>query len=88
MALFVNKYVLGCEKCQRNKPAQHLKAILQPQEVPTEPWQHVSVDLIMQLLSSSHFNSIAIYIDHYFDQAHLVPCKSNLTAKGAATLHY
>jgi hypothetical protein len=27
-------------------------------------------------------------VDHYSDQAHLVPCKSNLTAKGAANLHY
>jgi hypothetical protein len=88
MALFVDKYILGCEKCQRYKPAQHPKAFLQPQEVSTGPWQHVSIDLIMQLPFSNHFDSITIYVDHYSDQAHLVPCKSNLTAKGAANIHY
>jgi hypothetical protein len=88
MALFVDKYVLGCEKCQRYKPAQHPKAVLQPQEVPIGPWQHVGVDLITQLPPSNYFDSIAVYVDHYSDQAHLVPCKSNLTAKGAADLHY
>jgi hypothetical protein len=88
MALFVDKYVLGCEKCQRYKPAQHPKAVLQPQEVPAGPWQHVGVDLITQLPPSNHFDSIAVYVDHYSDQAHLVPCKSNLTAEGAADLYY
>jgi hypothetical protein len=88
MASFVDKYVLGCKKCQRYKPAQHPKAVLQPQEVPAGPWQHVGVNLITQLPPSNHFNSIAVYVDHYSDQAHLVPCKSNLTAEGAADLHY
>jgi hypothetical protein len=88
MASFVDKYILGCEKCQRYKPAQHPKAVLQPPEVSAEPWQHVGIDLITQLLLSDHFNSIAVYIDHYSDQAHLVLCKSNLTAKGTTDLHY
>jgi transposase InsO family protein len=88
MASFVDKYILGCEKCQRYKPAQHSKAVLQPQEVPAGPWQHVGVDLITQLPPSNHFDSIAVYVDHYSDQAHLVPCKSNLIAEGAADLHY
>jgi hypothetical protein len=88
MASFVDKYVLGCEKCQRYKPAQHPKAVLQPQEVPAGPWQHVGVDLITQLPHSNHYDSIAVYVDHYSDQAHLVPCKSNLMAEGAAKLHY
>jgi hypothetical protein len=37
IALFVDKYVMGCEKCQYYKPAQHSKAVLQPQEVPAGP---------------------------------------------------
>jgi hypothetical protein len=47
MASFVDKYVLGCEKCQCYKLAQHSKAVLQPQEVSAGPWQHIGVDLIM-----------------------------------------
>jgi hypothetical protein len=67
MASFVDKYVLSCEKCQHYKPAQHPKAVLQPQEVPAGPWQHVGVELITQLPPSNHFDSIAIYVDHYSD---------------------
>jgi hypothetical protein len=88
MALFIDKYILDCEKCQHYKPAQHSKAVLQPQEIPAELWQHVGINLIMQLPLSNHFNFIAIYMDHYSDQAHLVPCKSNLTAEGTANLYY
>jgi hypothetical protein len=88
MASFVDKYILGCERCQRYKPAQYPKAVLQPQEVPAGPWQHVGVDLITQLPLSNHFDFIAVYVDHYSDQAHLVPCKFNLTAESAANLYY
>jgi transposase InsO family protein len=42
----------------------------------------------MQLPSSNHFDSIVVYVDHYSDQAHHVPCKSNLTAESTANLHY
>ena len=81
-------HVLGCDQCQRYKPAQHPKATLQPQETPAGPWEHVGVDLITQLPPSDGYDSIAVYVDHYSDQAHLVPCKSNLTAEGAADIHY
>jgi transposase InsO family protein len=42
----------------------------------------------MQLPPSNHFDSIAIYVDYYSNQTHLVLCKSNLTAKDTANLHY
>jgi hypothetical protein len=37
MGASVEKYVLGCNKCQRYKPAQHTNATLQPHETPTAP---------------------------------------------------
>ena len=88
MAAFCEKYVLGCEQCQRYKPAQHPRAILQPQEVPTRPWDHIGVDLITQLPQSRGFDSVAVYVDHFTDQTHLIPCKSTITAEGVADLHY
>ena len=33
MSSFIEKFVLGCEQCQRYKPVPHSKATLQPQEV-------------------------------------------------------
>jgi hypothetical protein len=88
MASFVDKYVLDCERCQRYKFAQHLKAVLQPQKVSAGPWQHISINLITQLPLFNHFDSIAVYVDHYSNQAHLVLYKSNLTAESTADLHY
>jgi transposase InsO family protein len=88
MGASVEQYVLGCDKCQRYKPAQHPNSMLQPHETPTAPWEHVSVDLITQLPGSNGFDSICVYVDHYLDQCHLVPCKSNLTAEDAADIHY
>jgi transposase InsO family protein len=88
MGASVEKYVLEYDKCQRYKPAQHPNATLQPYKTPTALWEHVGVDLITQLSGSNRFDSICVYIDHYSDQCHLVPCKSNLTAEGAADIHY
>jgi hypothetical protein len=87
MGTLVEQYVLECDKCQHYKPAQHPNATLQPHKTPTVPWEHVGVDLITQLLESNGFNSICIYVDHYLDQCHLMPCKSNLTAEDAADIH-
>lgn len=88
MGAFIEKYVLGCEICQRYKSAVHPRAILEPHEVPAGPWEHVGVDLITQLPPSRGFDAICVYVDHYSDQTHLVPCKSTLTAEGTADLHY
>lgn len=88
MAAFVETYVLGCDKCQRYKPAPHPRAILQPHDVPDAPWEYVGVDLITQLPASQGFDSIAVYVDHYSGQAHLIPTKSTVSAEGIADLHY
>jgi transposase InsO family protein len=88
MGASVEQYVLGCDKCQRYKPAQHPNSTLQPHKTPAAPWEHVGVDLITQLPGSNGFDSICVYVDHYLDQCHLVPCKSNLIAEGAANIHY
>jgi transposase InsO family protein len=84
----VEQYVLGCDKCQRYKLAQHPNTTLQPHKMPTAPWEYVEVDLITQLPRSNGFDSICVYVNHYLDQCHLVSCKSNLTAESAADIHY
>ena len=88
MAAFVENYVLGCDICQRYKHARHPRATLQPQEVLSQPWKNIGVDLITQLPRSNGLDSIAVYVDHLTDQTHLVPCDSTLSAEGAAELHY
>jgi hypothetical protein len=88
MGASMEQYVLGCNKCQHYKPAQHLNTTLQLHKTPAAPWKHVSVDLITQLPRLNGLDSVCVYVDYCLDQCHFVPCKSNLTAEGAANIHY
>lgn len=88
MASSVEQYVLGCNRCQRVKPAHHPKATLQPQPVPSGPWENIGVDLIGPLPMSNGFDMIAVYVDHFSNQCHLVPTTSTVTAEGIADIHY
>lgn len=88
MAASVEQYVLGCDRCQRYKPTSHLKSVLQPQAASEKPWKNVGIDLITQLPSSRGFESIAVIVDHYSDQVHLVPTHNNLTAEGTQDIYY
>ena len=88
LATFVNKYVAGCDACQRYKPAKHPRAILQPHEVPNGPWQTVGVDLITGLPTVNGYDAIAVYIDHYSKQVHVIPTTSEVDADGMADIHY
>ena len=88
LTAFVNKYVVGCDTCQRNKSARHPRAILQPHEVPTGPWQTMGVDLITGLPLVDKYDAIAVYIDHYSKQTHVIPTTSEVDAEGIADIHY
>ena len=88
MAASVEQYVLGCDRCQRYKSAPHPKSVLQPQPAPERPWENVGIDLITQLPASQGFEAIAVIVDHYSDQVHLVPTHNTLTAEGTQDIYY
>ena len=85
---FVEKYVLGCDQCQRYKAAAHPRATLQPHEVPEAPWTVIGVDLITGLPPSKGKNVIATYVDLYSKQVHLVATTDTVTADSIGDLHY
>ena len=83
----VNRYVAGCEKCQRTKPKRHMpKAPLNPHDAPPYPWHTVSGDMIGELPESSGYNAIAVFVDRFSKQIHVIPSNTNCTALGMATL--
>jgi hypothetical protein len=55
----IETYVKGCIKCQRTKKV----GLLHPNTVPTEPWEEISIDLIMKLPKSRGFTAICIIVD-------------------------
>ena len=81
----VAKYVRGCEKCQatkthRNKPV----GLLHPHDIPSEPWEIISTDLIGELPKSGGYNAIAVVIDTFTKQLRLIPTSMSLTSEGMA----
>uniref|UniRef100_A0A0W0GER4 Putative reverse transcriptase-rnase h-integrase n=1 Tax=Moniliophthora roreri TaxID=221103 RepID=A0A0W0GER4_MONRR len=72
MSSFVRKYVQGCERCQRSKPAVHSDATLHPHNVPEGPWNVVGVDLITGLPESQGYDAIITYVNLYSKQTYTI----------------
>jgi hypothetical protein len=88
MAGFISTYVEGCDRCQRYWKDLHLKALIQPQEVPEGPWQMIGIDLIGPLPVSRGKDAILNIVDHYTKQIHLFPVTTQLTANGVASIYF
>ncbi|KAF7762546.1 hypothetical protein Agabi119p4_9139 [Agaricus bisporus var. burnettii] len=60
----VQKYVEGCDQCQRNKNRPTpLAGKLMPNPIPTKPWADVSVNFIVKLPESQGMDSILVVCD-------------------------
>ncbi|SJL18797.1 uncharacterized protein ARMOST_22398 [Armillaria ostoyae] len=79
----VETYIAGCEMCQRTKSSNQAKsALLHPNAVPTEPWTHISVDMVTRLPDSNGYDALLVVIDRFSKAIILVPCNKDLSAKG------
>ena len=84
----IRKYIMGCEKCQRVKPLrQKPKSVLHPHDVPSEPWQIISVDLIGELPESNGYNGICVFVDRFTKQIHAIPTNMTITSEGMAKMY-
>lgn len=88
LAAFVSKYVAVCDTCQHYKPTKHPCVVLQPHKVPNSLWQTVGIDLVTGLPVVNGYDAIAVYIDHYSKQVHVIPTTSEVDADGMADIHY
>lgn len=78
----IRKYITGCDMCQRTKThCEKPHAPLQPNEIPKEPWEIVSVDLIGELPESSGDNAICVIVDRFTKQIHVLPTHTTLAAR-------
>ena len=83
----VREYVTGCDTCQRMKPHRvKPPAPLVPNEIPTEPWKVVSIDLIGELPESQGHNAICVIVDRFSKQVHAIPTTIEITSEGIARI--
>lgn len=89
MKNYVNRYVDGCDTCQRNKPSHHKPfGLLKPLSVPEGPWQDVSYDLIVKLpVTQAGNDTIMVVVDRLTKEAHFIATKEDgLNASKTAEL--
>jgi hypothetical protein len=84
----IQKYVVSCDLCQRNKPSQRSKiGLLKPLPIPEYPWQQISMDLITQLPRSKLGNdAIVVFVDKLTKMVHYIPTTTNVTAPKLAKI--
>jgi hypothetical protein len=77
----IEKYVKGCDSCQRNKTIRQPKATeLRPHDTPTTPWESISVDIVGPLPVSNSHNAILAVIDRFSKMIRLIPTTTELTS--------
>jgi len=83
----VDRFVRNCHTCRRTKATSHAPyGLLRPLPVPTQPWQHISVDFVTGLPPSKGYDAICVFVDRLTKQRHLLPCTTTITAEGLAEL--
>lgn len=84
---FVNKYVDGCRKCQKNKVfSQKPQGELHPNAIPQRPFQKITVDFIVKLPLSQGFDSIMVVTCRLSKRIYAIPCNENIDSEGATRL--
>jgi len=85
----IKRYVAGCERCQVTKPNRQPKRNhLHPNEVPQNPWEIVSIDLIGPLPESAGYDGILVIVDRFSKMARYIPINMNITAQGVAKISW
>jgi len=89
----VQKYIKSCHSYQSKKTSptkQYSKN--HPLPTPRNPWDQVSMDFLVNLLSSAlldqKFNSLFVVEDMLSKQCHLIPTTTNAKAEGIAKLYF
>jgi hypothetical protein len=88
MSRYIGKYVSTCDLCLHTKAQRHFSVgELHPLPVPSEPWDTISVDFIVELPKSSGHDVIMVVVDSVIKKAHFVPTVTTITAVGTACLY-
>uniref|UniRef100_A0A803TQ72 Gypsy retrotransposon integrase-like protein 1 n=1 Tax=Anolis carolinensis TaxID=28377 RepID=A0A803TQ72_ANOCA len=83
----VKAYVHQCPVCATVKGGGGKPSgLLRPLETPAAPWEHISMDFIVDLPPSNGKTVIWVVVDLFSKQAHFIPCRSMPNAEQLAQL--
>ena len=83
----IKRYVKNRIMCQRSKVVRRaLYGMLQPNEVPGQPWKSIAMDFITDLPNSDRYDTILVVIHRLTKMSQFIPCKEDLDARQFATL--
>ncbi|MBW0582017.1 hypothetical protein O181_121732, partial [Austropuccinia psidii MF-1] len=87
MNQFIKDYVSSCQQCSRNKNIHHKKfGLLKPLQIPSGPWNSLSMDFITQLPLSKNFDSILVVVDRFSKMEIFIPTYGAITALDLAQI--
>ncbi|MBW0513609.1 hypothetical protein O181_053324 [Austropuccinia psidii MF-1] len=81
MNQFIKDYVSSCHKCSRNKNIHHEKVgLFKPLQIPSGPWNSLSMDFITKFPLSNSLASILVVVDRFSKMAIFIPTYGTITA--------
>jgi len=85
----IAEFVKKCDSCQRNKKGQTSRqGLLQPLQLPSTPWESISMDFVVSLPeTNTGFDQIIVFVDRLTKMVHLVPSYMTDTAVDIAHLY-
>jgi hypothetical protein len=82
---YLQRYIDNCDMCKRIKPIRHAPfGLLKPLQLPTRPWDSISMDFITGLPEAEGSNTLWVIIDRLTKMAHFVICKDTMGLKDLA----
>lgn len=88
MSHFIAAYTKGCDRCSRTKtfPAKPVGHLV-PTQIPSDVWQHISVDFITGLPECQGYNAIMVVVDKLSKMIHIIATTDKITSEGTARLY-
>jgi transposase InsO family protein len=89
VAAAVKEHVQACAICQRNKVEHlHPAGLLQPLEVPSTIWSHITMDFVEGFSRVNGKSVILTVVDRFSKYAHFVPLGHPYTATSVAKVFF
>ena len=83
----IKQYVKNCDTCQQSKAVRPVPdGLLQPNQVPDQPWQCIAMNFITDLPDSDGYDMILVVIDGLTKISHYISCKKDLDAPQFTTV--